>query len=164
MDRVAEAAEKLRMIVRVLNRRSQADTGEGSPTRTEQAALAWLDECGPSTLTALAATEHVRLQSMGQTVDALEERGCVLRSSHPDDRRQVLISLTNKGRKALARGRELRQAWLDEAMRARLTAREQRMLIASLDLLDRIVRYEANDGKGTARSSVPKTEKAPLPD
>ena len=35
-------------------------------------------------------------------------------------------------------------------------------LIASPDMLDRIVRYEAIDGKGRRRSYVPKTEKAPL--
>ena len=35
-------------------------------------------------------------------------------------------------------------------------------LIASPDMLDRIVRYEATDGKGKRRSYVPKTEKAPL--
>jgi len=35
-------------------------------------------------------------------------------------------------------------------------------LIASSDMLDRIVRHEAIDGKGRRRSYVPKTEKAPL--
>ena len=35
-------------------------------------------------------------------------------------------------------------------------------LIASPDMLDRIVRYEAIEGKGRRRSNVPKTEKAPL--
>lgn len=152
MDEVIEAAAKLRMIVRLLNRRAQADTGEGSPTRSEQAALAWLDERGPLTLTLLAATERVRLQSMGQTVDALEQQGRVVRSAHPSDRRQVLISLTREGRKALARGRELRQAWLVEAIETLLNARERRTLITSIELLDRIVRTEAFDReKGRTR-------------
>lgn len=145
MDEVAEAAEKLRMIVRVLNRRAQADTGEGSPTRSEQAVLAWLDERGPLTLTGLAASEHVRLQSMGQTVDAVEEKGWVVRSAHDSDRRQMLISLTGDGRKALARGRELRQARIVKAIKTLLNTKERQLLIASLDLLDRIVRWEADD-------------------
>lgn len=58
MDEIAEAAERLRMIIRLLNRRAQADTGEGSPTRSERAVLAWLEERGPLTLTALATIEH----------------------------------------------------------------------------------------------------------
>ncbi|MGI8743831.1 MAG: MarR family winged helix-turn-helix transcriptional regulator [Bryobacteraceae bacterium] len=151
MDEINEAAAKLRMIVRLLNRRAQAGTGEGSPTRSEQAVLAWLDERGSLTLTALAATEHVRLQSMGQTVDALELQGRVARSAHPSDRRQVLISLTRDGRNALKKGRELRQAWLVEAMRTLLNAKERRILIASIDLLDRIVRVKAGDREGLAK-------------
>jgi hypothetical protein len=36
MDGIAEAGQ-LRMLVRVLNRRAQAETDQGSPTRSEQA-------------------------------------------------------------------------------------------------------------------------------
>jgi DNA-binding MarR family transcriptional regulator len=140
MDKVSEAAEKLRLVVRVLNRRAQADTGEGSPTRSEQAVLAWLDERGAMSPTALARSERVRPQSMGQTLDTLEQAGLVRRARHPSDRRQVLISLTRAGRQALGRGRRLRQAWLAGAMRTLLDADERRTLFAAIDLLDRIVR------------------------
>jgi len=61
----------------------------------EQAVLAWLDDRGPLTPSALAALEQVRPQSMGQTLDAVARRGWVTRSAHPDDRRQVLIALTD---------------------------------------------------------------------
>lgn len=142
MGNIAVAAEKLRLAVRVLNRRAQADTGEGSPTRSEQAVLAWLDERGPLTPSALASAECVRPQSMGQTLDALEQRGLVARASHPSDRRQVLISLTKPGRAALDRGRGMRQAWFAEAMRTQLNAEERRTLFKAIDLLDRIVRSE----------------------
>jgi DNA-binding MarR family transcriptional regulator len=140
MDEIALAAEKLRLVVRVLNRRAQTDTGEGSPTRSEQAVLAWLDERGPLTPSALATAERVRPQSMGQTLDALEQRNLVARAAHPDDRRQVLISVTGAGREALCRGRGLRQAWLIEAMSTLLSAEERQALFKAIDLLDRIVR------------------------
>ena len=139
MDKVGEAAEKLRLVVRVLNRRAQIDTGAGSPTRSEQAVLAWLDEHGAMTPTALAQSERVRPKSMGQTLDALEQAGLVRRRRHPDDRRQVLMSLTHAGRRALGRGRRLRQAWLARAMRTQLNADERHTLFAAIELLERIV-------------------------
>ncbi len=42
MDENADVVVRLRVVVRALNRRAQAETGEGSPTRSQQAVLAWL--------------------------------------------------------------------------------------------------------------------------
>jgi DNA-binding MarR family transcriptional regulator len=140
MDEIDKAVEKLRLVVRLLNRRAQADTGEGSPTRSEQAVLAWLEEKGPLTPGVLAGLEHVRPQSMGQTLDALAGNGLVARLAHPTDRRQTLIKLTRIGRHALNRGRNLRQAWLVEAVRNDLAPEERKVLFEAIDLLDRIVR------------------------
>ncbi len=140
MDEITDAVARLRLVVRLLNRRAQAGAGPDAPTRSEQAVLAWLDDCGPLTPSALAALEQIRPQSMGQTLDAVAQRGWVTRSAHPDDRRQVLIALTDAGREALDRGRHLRQAWLVEAMDTRLDAEERRTLIAAIALLERMVR------------------------
>jgi hypothetical protein len=79
MDTIEGIAARLRVVVRLLYRRVQTETGEGSPTRSEAAALAWLDERGPMTLGALAELEQVRQQSMSQSVDALQERGWATR-------------------------------------------------------------------------------------
>ena len=81
---------------------------------------------------------------MGQTLDALELRGLVARAADPSDRRQVLISLTRSGRKALGRGRGLRQAWFVDAMTTQLTVEERRTLFKAIDLLDQIVRSDAH--------------------
>jgi len=140
MDEITDAVARLRLVVRMLNRRAQAGTGAGSPTRSEQAVLAWVEDRGPLTPSALATLEQVRPQSMGQTLDAVVRRGWGTRAAHPSDRRQVLIALTDAGRIALDRGRQLRQAWLVEAMRTRLDAEEQRTVIAAIALLDRMVR------------------------
>jgi DNA-binding MarR family transcriptional regulator len=143
MDEIADAAARLRLVVRMLNRRAQVETGEGSPTRSQQAALAWLDELGELTPSALAAAEAVRPQSMSELVDALTRRGWVSRRADPGDRRQVLVSLTPAGDEALDRGRRLRQGRLADAMRTQLDAGEQRSLIAAIGLLERIVLDQA---------------------
>jgi DNA-binding MarR family transcriptional regulator len=127
------------MVVRLLNRRAQADTGPQSPTRTEQAVLAWLEDRGPLTPSGLAGLEHVRLQSIGQTVDALAERKWISRGAHPEDRRQILISITRAGQQALGKGRTMRQEWLEKAMKTLLNDQERRRLMDAIELLERIV-------------------------
>lgn len=88
---------------------------------------------------ALAAAEHVRPQSIGQTVDALEQQGWIERKKQPGDRRQVLVTLTDVGRSALTIGRELRQAWLVDALATRFTLEERRRVIDAIELLERII-------------------------
>ena len=142
MASIEDIAARLRVVVRLLYRRVQTETGEGSPTRSEAAALSWLDERGPMNLGALAELEQVRQQSMSQSVDALEERGWARRSPDPNDRRQVVVSLTDAGRGALETGRGVRQAWIVDAMRRLLDEKERATLTQSLDLLERIARAE----------------------
>jgi DNA-binding MarR family transcriptional regulator len=139
---IDEIAARLRVVVRLLYRRVQTETGEGSPTRSEAAALAWLEERGPMTLGALAQLEQVRQQSMSQSVDALQERGWATRAPDPGDRRQVIVALTEAGRAALEAGRRVRQAWIVEAIATRLDDSERRTLAQALDLLERIARAE----------------------
>ena len=139
MDEAANAAARLRIIVRVLNRQAQAETEEGSPTRSQQAVLAWLAERGELTPGALAVAERVRPQSMSELVDALERRGWAARRPDPADRRQVLVSLTAAGDEALDRGRRLRQARLSDAIRTLLDDGERERLIAAIGLLERVV-------------------------
>jgi DNA-binding MarR family transcriptional regulator len=142
MDSIDDIAARLRVVVRLVYRRVQTATGEGSPTRSEAAALAWLDERGPLTLRALAELEQVRQQSMSQSVDALDERGWATRSPDANDRRQVIIALTDAGKAALEAGRGVRQAWIVDALTRLLDDKERRALAHSLDLLERIARAD----------------------
>lgn len=137
MSEIDAAAIKLRTIIRLLIRRAYTVVGEGGPTRSEQGVLVWLDEKSEMTPSALAAIEKVRPQTMGQTLDSLGRRRWIKRTPHPKDRRQILISLSPSGRKALSKGREMRQAWLVSQL-SKLNAKDRRTLIAALDVLDRI--------------------------
>jgi DNA-binding MarR family transcriptional regulator len=142
MALVDDIAARLRTVIRLVYRRVQTETGEGSPTRSEQAAMSWLEERGPMTLGALALLEQVRQQSMSQSVDALEQRGWAQRAPDPNDRRQVIVSLTEAGREALESGRKVRQAWIVDAMDRLLSGGERAVLAQALDLLERIARAE----------------------
>jgi DNA-binding MarR family transcriptional regulator len=67
---------------------------------------------GPRTPGELAEADHVRPPSMTRTIAGLVDQGFVARTDHPDDGRQVLISLTDAGRGVVEDTRARRAAWL----------------------------------------------------
>ena len=138
MSDIEKAASRLRTVFRFLLRRIDTMAGAGSPTRSEQAVLVWLDEKGAMTPGDLSAVQKVRPQTMGQTLDSLDRLRWIKRAPHPDDRRRILISLTPSGQKALAKGRHLRQAWLVSELK-KLAPHDRKTLIAAIDILERIV-------------------------
>ncbi len=94
-------------------------------------------EHGPLTPRALADIEKVSAPSMTRAVAGLVEEGLATRSEHPDDGRQVLVSITDKGRLALAETRERRDMWMVERV-AELTDDERETLAAATEILSRI--------------------------
>ena len=106
------------------------------------AVLSRLEREGPATTSALAAAERMRPQSMAQTLADLEADGLIQRTPHPTDRRQVLISATDRGRAALAADRARREGWLSRAIETELSSEEQDILIRAVPLLRRIAQKE----------------------
>lgn len=64
---------------------------------TSLSTLSTLSRTGPRRITDLAVVEGVAQPSMTALVNALERSGLVERHRHPDDRRVVLIVLTEAG-------------------------------------------------------------------
>jgi DNA-binding MarR family transcriptional regulator len=77
---------------------------------------------------------------MQQTLDALERRRFTTRADHPTDRRQILISLSAAGRKALYKGRAARQAWLVGEL-GKLSARERKTVTDAPGILERFLNH-----------------------
>jgi len=102
----------LRTAVMRTSRRLRVEATGEVITPGQYTVLAVLNSDGPSTLRALAESEHVQAPSMNRIVNALADQGFVTRSAHPDDGRQVSISITDAGRAVLAEAREQRTAWL----------------------------------------------------
>lgn len=65
--------------------------------------------------------------SMVKVVDELEELGLAERSIHPEDRRRRVVELTARGRRTLARAREIADAAVDDVL-APLDADERETL------------------------------------
>ena len=68
---------------------------------------------------------------------AATERGLVSREPHPDDRRQVLIALTDAGRHELTASKRTRDEWVTARLGA-LTPEERATVAAATPLLERL--------------------------
>lgn len=86
-------------------RRTQLTGKADDVTASQTAALGRLLRYGETTVAELARAEGVRPQSMGATVQALEDLGLVERRPDPADGRRALVRATDRG----ARARE--DAW-----------------------------------------------------
>jgi DNA-binding MarR family transcriptional regulator len=100
--------------------------------------LVRLDREGTGYVSALATAEHVRPQSMAQTIAELEGQGLVEKRADPTDGRRLLIDITDEGRRRLNDDRGRRQGWLNEAIEEKLSADEQAALGESIPLLRRL--------------------------
>jgi DNA-binding MarR family transcriptional regulator len=117
----------LRTAVMRTSRRLRVEATGEVITPGQYTVLALLNGGGPSTLRALADSEHVQAPSMTRIVNALAEQGFVTRTQHPDDGRQVRIDITDAGRAVLAEAREQRTAWLAQRV-AGLSAEDRDVL------------------------------------
>ncbi|MFE9613789.1 MarR family winged helix-turn-helix transcriptional regulator [Streptomyces sp. NPDC006012] len=98
--------------------------------------LSRVDGEGPTTASALAAAEHVRPQSMAETVAALVREGLVVRGPDPDDGRKTLISVPEAGRELLAAIPAVREAWLERAIERHLSPAERRTLAEAARIME----------------------------
>ncbi|MDX3234528.1 MarR family transcriptional regulator [Streptomyces sp. ME03-5709C] len=133
-----EVAAALRLSVgRIARRLRQAHT-VGDVTLSEVSVIARLDGDGPDSPGSLAELERVRPQAMATTLAGLEERGLVSRSPDAADRRRVVMTVTEAGRKVLADRRSESVRRLAAVLGGRFTAEERRQLVEALPLLDRL--------------------------
>lgn len=135
--RPAGLAADLRVAVLRTARRLRLEKSDADLTDSQFSVLALLDRDGPQTPRALAGYERVQPPSMTRTVAALADAGLVVRSEHPDDGRQVVVTLTEAGAAVVRETRRRRDAWLARRL-AELTPDERATLAAAGDILRRI--------------------------
>src|SRR3984893_1959516 len=97
-----------------------------SPVSLSQlSALATLANFGPMTPGGLAIRERVRPPSMTREIPSLADLGFVDRVAHPDDGRQVLVSVSDAGAELLEAERRASQEWLPPRVVTRGRARRE---------------------------------------
>ncbi len=105
---------------------------------TQLSALATLAKEGPMTPGALATRERVRPPSMTRVIASLVELGLVEPSSHPDDRRQVLVAVSPAGEELFEAERRAGMEWLQGRLE-KLKQQDRATLLAAADLMFAII-------------------------
>lgn len=129
-------SQRLSLAVARLNRRLRQER-HSDLTPSQLSVLGTLGQIGPTTPSAVAARERVRPPSITRTLTCLHEEGLVHREPHPDDGRQVLVSVSDLGHKVLAEERDRRDAWLSVQLRD-LGTRERAVLREAAAILERL--------------------------
>ncbi len=135
-------ASELRLSVMRLRRRLAVERHpDNELSMNAMAVLGALNRYGELTLGELAARERVQPPSMTRTVNCLEDGGYVSRRAHDSDGRQVLVSLSDKGRTTLLADRRRRDEWLATRLRD-LTPGERAVLREAAPVLERIANLD----------------------
>lgn len=131
------AASDVRMATFRLARRLRAERAVDTMSDGQFAVLAALTVHGPHTLSALADRERVTSPSMNRTVNSLQESGYITRAPVDDDRRKVLVDLTDAGRNVVEETVRRRDAWLESAL-GELTGDERDLLAGAAEVMRKL--------------------------
>jgi DNA-binding MarR family transcriptional regulator len=134
-----QLAVSLREAIMRLNRRLRQARAVGDLTFSQLSALTSLQLAGALTPRELADTERVQPPTMTKIVGKLEERGLVVRTPHPTDRRQVILSATERGRAVYAQFEKARNEWLARPL-AELGPDERDTLERAAQILRQVAR------------------------
>ena len=148
--RATTAATELMKAMTRLRARLRAESAPDDMrwTWSQLTTLGRIVDDGPTTTSALAQAEHVRRQSMAETVAALRAGGVVETRPDPGDARKTLIQATGYGRDLMATIPAAREAWLDRAVDALLTPADQESLVQAAAIMNRLA---DSDLPGTRR-------------
>jgi len=135
----AAAVSALRSAVMRLSRRLKHQRVDESLSPTEMSVLGTLAGCGSATPGELARKEHVQPPSMTRIVALLEAKGLVRLEPHQEDRRQKVVSPTERAEVMLEESRRKRNAWLSELV-GQLSEDEWETLRAAAPVLEKLAR------------------------
>ncbi|AZG46964.1 MarR family winged helix-turn-helix transcriptional regulator [Gordonia insulae] len=134
-DSVPELAASLRPSVTRLYLSLRRRTPIAEYSAAQASALSVLASDGPMRMGELADRESIRMPTATALVDGLTKTGLVERRPDPQDRRAVIVSLTDYGQQLLDRVRGERDVILTTALNE-LSAADRAALAAAAPALD----------------------------
>lgn len=126
-------ANDLRVACQRVARRVRFESTSDVPPH-QFSVLVGLHRLGPQTPTQLAAVDAVSTPSMTRTINCLGDAGLVERVRHPEDGRQILVSITDAGQKVIDETVASRDTWMLSHI-AGLDAEQLTLLRQAADLL-----------------------------
>ena len=122
------AADSVSLLLRgimSLSRRLRTERPPGSLSLSGLGILGTLHRRGPLVATLLAVEERQQPQSLSRLLADLEQARLIDRKRSQCDRREIQLTLTEKGRHVLTDDMAARRAWLDNTMDCALTAADR---------------------------------------
>jgi DNA-binding MarR family transcriptional regulator len=136
-------ATELRESIMALTRQLRRHRSDNGLTLSQQQVLGEAGRAGVTSPAELATRMRVRVQSLTDGINVLEERGLIERRTDTDDRRRQLIEVTADGTALLETDRAERDDWLNQAMRETLTDLEFDLLMLVAPVLRKLADAEA---------------------
>ncbi|WP_028936867.1 MarR family winged helix-turn-helix transcriptional regulator [Pseudonocardia spinosispora] len=136
---IAAGLERLISLLRLLS-------PSGGVSLTTASTLYRLATAGPGRLSDLAIGEGVTQPAMTQLVSRLERQGLAERRDHPDDRRVVMVHITEAGLQMLRHRQQYRAAQLTDLLAA-LPPEDERSIMAALPALTRLIDLGTSSGR-----------------
>ena len=134
-DAIARLSADLRLACMRISRRVRFESGDD--VAPHQFSVLCRLEHGTATPGELAGVERISKPAMTRILSGLAERGLVAREDDPSDGRQILVSLTPEGSRALEGIRASRDAWMVSRVAA-LTAQERDVLVQAERILAKV--------------------------
>jgi DNA-binding MarR family transcriptional regulator len=138
------AAELMKAMIRLRARLRAESAPEEMPSWTwsQLTTLGRIIDEGPTTVSELAHAEHVRRQSMAETIASLRAQGLIASAPDPDDGRKTLISASVEGRALMATIPAAREKWLSLTIGKALGPDEQQTLLKAAAIMNQIADSE----------------------
>src|SRR3984957_5908955 len=123
-----------------LSRRLRSERPDSTVSLSALSLLSTLHRSGPMPAARLAQAERLQPQSLSRLIALLDRDGLIKRRPGKEDRRTLILEITDAGRRALSHDMTARRIWLEGAMRKMLVPGEREMLahaaVAMLRLAD----------------------------
>lgn len=157
----------IRRLIRAVDLHSRWLVDEYGLTGPQLATLKASAQLGPASATALAKAAHISKPTMTGILDRLEQNGLIRRARDTEDRRSVMVSLTERG-----------AAWMEQApsllhdrfrdQLSKLQDWEQSSLLSALQRLAAMMDAEQIDAaplliSGPVGATIEEVQRAPDP-
>ncbi len=140
------AATELRESIVAVNQQMRRHRPDHGLTLSQMQLLAEVSRTGVTTPAELSVRLGVRVQSLTDSINALESRGLIARRPDEIDRRRQLIEITSEGVQLLNADRAERDAWLHATMRDNLSQLEFDLVMLVAPVLRKLAYADSKAG------------------
>jgi DNA-binding MarR family transcriptional regulator len=130
------------VLARLIKKLRNKSATSAALSLTERSTLALLDQHKELLPSELAAMEKITTQSMSQVLSHLLELGYINRKISKTDKRKAIISLSKAGQTILYKARNEREEWLNKALKATCSTKEQELLRRAIEPLTKLVDFD----------------------